>query len=158
MPSRATDEGPLPAGRRGLPDAASGYAAGRWQFGLGSLLSFVTLCAVALSFYRSLGPGLVAFIIMFAALMLLVLRMMTHRPPGSLAVIDVDSDAAAQTCRELLRRNGIAAEVVIERAVQAFQLAYCSPQIVVPADEAGRARELIAELVAGQTGPGSGSG
>ena len=119
---------------------------GRWQFGLGSLLLLVTICAVAFSFWKSLGPGPVVFIIGFSALMLLVLRMMSHTPPDSLVVIDMGSDADAHACRSFLRAHGVAAEVVSEQAFQAFQLLHRSPQIVVSAEQADRARELLAEL------------
>lgn len=130
----------------GCDDTRLPTGPGRWQFGLASLLVFITICAVAFSFYRPLGPEIVTFIIGFSALILFLLRMISHTPPGSLVVINVDSDAAAHTLRSHLRGCGIAAEVVTEGAAQAFQLAYTSPQIAVPVEQAERARGLIAEL------------
>ncbi len=115
------------------------------QYTLGSLLVCVTICSVAMSFYHSLGPAMVAFIIGFSALMLYAVFLMGRIRACSPTTIELASDLDARFCRDLLRERGIPAQIAQQHMNPAFPLPHRGAQIIVPAAEAERARALLAE-------------
>lgn len=117
-----------------------------FQYGLAALFIWTTVCAVAMSFYRSLGLGPVVLIIGMTALLLYIFRLMTQIGRTAPVAIDLDSDEEAHLGCQYLREHGLTAAVLQERADFAYPLAYRRPRILVLQEEEQRARALLAEM------------
>ena len=113
------------------------------RYGLNSLLFLV--CIVSALFGIIAQGSFVAFAIGFAALGLLMTRLMFRHPPGPVVVGETGSDAEAYGLKSFLRQHGVVAEV---HPGSLSTLADNSrpPRVMVPPEQAAEALELLERL------------
>ena len=118
-----------------------------FQFSVWSLLFFVSFSAVILALSKSLGfsTGVAIFGIVFYALMMIVLGLMTPSRKSPVTVYRTDDDTDARLCRNYLREHRVVAEVIggLSSAFSGIRWSYT--RVVVPAHQAELARRLLEE-------------
>jgi hypothetical protein len=113
------------------------------RYGLNSLL--ILICVAAALFGVIAQGSLVAFVIGFAVLGLLLMRLMFRRRPGPVVVRETGTNAEAYGLKSFLRDYGVIAEV---HPGSLSTLADNSrpPRVMVPPEQAADALELLSKL------------
>jgi len=127
------------------PPATHGPSA--WQFGIGSMLLFVAASAAVFGLARATGVGFETawFAVGIFALAALAANLI-HAAQGRYAVVyETDSSTDAFLCAQFLHEKGVSAEIREGEIAGLAGVRHRPSRVVVPAAEADRAAELLAE-------------
>ncbi len=131
------DERPPP-----IPDGKS-----PWQFGVGSMLLFFVASAGVFGFAQALDVGFETawFAVGVFALAALVANLMRAAQGKTATIYETDSSTDAFLCAQLLREQGISAEIRDGEISCLAGIRHQPSAVVVPVGEAERALALLAE-------------
>ena len=119
------------------------------RYGLNSLL--ILVCVVSALFGIIAQGSFVAFVIGFATLGLLLMRLMFRRQPGPIVVRETGSDAEAYGLKSFLREHGVVAEVH-PGSLSTLADQSRPPRVMVPPEQAAEALELLEQLTDEENG------